>query len=286
MNQLGREHVAGQARMARVLAGAPRRPRGLAAFLHKLVGLESKMRQYEVGEAFVAAVEREAGPAGDRRRVAGPGVAADARRARTTRASWLARVGSRVTASTAAGRGPARAVRERGSPPRRSVLAAPRRGRVLGRAPIRSRCSCSRPTPGSRRRGARRPRAAPRQRGRRRRTWRARRARLGAPWSARVACRPSRRARTSRNAARDARVRRAGAPRASSTAPTAVLVAHTADDQAETVLLNVLRGAAAAGLAGMAPRRGIVVRPLLGLRRAETARARAPRSGSASSTTR
>ena len=32
------------------------------------------MRQYEVGEAFVAAVEREAGPAGDRRRVARPGV--------------------------------------------------------------------------------------------------------------------------------------------------------------------------------------------------------------------
>jgi tRNA(Ile)-lysidine synthase len=50
---------------------------------------------------------------------------------------------------------------------------------------------------------------------------------------------------------------------------TAILVAHTADDQAETVLLNVLRGSAAAGLAGMPPRRGVVVRPLLGLRRAE-----------------
>jgi len=50
---------------------------------------------------------------------------------------------------------------------------------------------------------------------------------------------------------------------------TAILVAHTADDQAETVLLNVLRGSAAAGLAGMAPRRGVVVRPLLGVRRAD-----------------
>jgi tRNA(Ile)-lysidine synthase len=50
---------------------------------------------------------------------------------------------------------------------------------------------------------------------------------------------------------------------------TAVLVAHTADDQAETVLLNVLRGAATAGLAGMAPRRGVIVRPLLHLRRAD-----------------
>jgi tRNA(Ile)-lysidine synthase len=48
-----------------------------------------------------------------------------------------------------------------------------------------------------------------------------------------------------------------------------VLVGHTADDQAETVLLNLLRGSASAGLGGMAPRRGSVVRPLLGLRRAE-----------------
>jgi coenzyme F420 biosynthesis associated uncharacterized protein len=63
MNRLGREHVAGQARMARVHQ-ARRQSTGMAAFLQKLVGLESKMRQYEVGEAFVAAVEREAGPRG------------------------------------------------------------------------------------------------------------------------------------------------------------------------------------------------------------------------------
>lgn len=50
---------------------------------------------------------------------------------------------------------------------------------------------------------------------------------------------------------------------------TAVLVAHTADDQAETVLLNLLRGSGASGLAGMPVRRGHVVRPLLGVRRAE-----------------
>jgi tRNA(Ile)-lysidine synthase len=52
-------------------------------------------------------------------------------------------------------------------------------------------------------------------------------------------------------------------------AATAILVAHTADDQAETVLLNVLRGSAAAGLAGMARRRGCIVRPLLHLRRSD-----------------
>ena len=49
-----------------------------------------------------------------------------------------------------------------------------------------------------------------------------------------------------------------------------VLVGHTTDDQAETVLLNLLRGAATAGLAAMAPRQGTVVRPLLGLRHRDT----------------
>jgi tRNA(Ile)-lysidine synthase len=50
---------------------------------------------------------------------------------------------------------------------------------------------------------------------------------------------------------------------------TAVLVAHTADDQAETVLLNLLRGSGSPGLAGMPARRGRVVRPLLGVRRSD-----------------
>ena len=51
---------------------------------------------------------------------------------------------------------------------------------------------------------------------------------------------------------------------------TAVVVGHTADDQAETVLLNVLRGSAAAGLGAMAVRRDHIIRPLLELRRSET----------------
>ena len=46
-------------------------------------------------------------------------------------------------------------------------------------------------------------------------------------------------------------------------------VAHTRDDQAETVLLRLLRGAGSAGLAGIAPRRGQLVRPLLELTREE-----------------
>jgi tRNA(Ile)-lysidine synthase len=52
---------------------------------------------------------------------------------------------------------------------------------------------------------------------------------------------------------------------------TAVLLGHTLDDQAETVLLGLARGSGARSLAGMAPRRGIFLRPLLGLRRQATA---------------
>ena len=61
MNELGRVHVAGQDRMARVLQ-ARRRSQGVGGLVSKLLGIDSKMRQYEVGEQFVAAVEREAGP--------------------------------------------------------------------------------------------------------------------------------------------------------------------------------------------------------------------------------
>ena len=48
-----------------------------------------------------------------------------------------------------------------------------------------------------------------------------------------------------------------------------VATAHTRDDQAETVLLRLIRGAGPAGLAGIRPRRGAIVRPLLDVRRCE-----------------
>ncbi len=43
----------------------------------------------------------------------------------------------------------------------------------------------------------------------------------------------------------------------------AVATGHTASDQAETVVMRLLRGAGTAGLSGIAPRRGHYVRPLL-----------------------
>jgi tRNA(Ile)-lysidine synthase len=51
----------------------------------------------------------------------------------------------------------------------------------------------------------------------------------------------------------------------------AIAVAHTRDDQAETLLLRLTRGTGLRGLAGMRPRRGPWIRPLLGVTRAQVA---------------
>ncbi|MGE0444310.1 MAG: tRNA lysidine(34) synthetase TilS [Vicinamibacterales bacterium] len=48
-----------------------------------------------------------------------------------------------------------------------------------------------------------------------------------------------------------------------------IAVGHTRDDQAETFLLKLMRGAGLAGLAGVYPRRGRIVRPLLDTSRAD-----------------
>lgn len=48
-----------------------------------------------------------------------------------------------------------------------------------------------------------------------------------------------------------------------------VATAHTADDQAETVLLRLLRGASSRGLSGIRAARGLYVRPLLACRRTD-----------------
>lgn len=50
-------------------------------------------------------------------------------------------------------------------------------------------------------------------------------------------------------------------------AATRVATAHTADDQAETVLMRLLRGAGSRGVSGIRAERGLYVRPLLACRR-------------------
>ncbi len=49
-----------------------------------------------------------------------------------------------------------------------------------------------------------------------------------------------------------------------------IATAHTRDDQVETVLFNIIRGAGMAGMAGIPPVRGRVIRPLLDATRSET----------------
>lgn len=48
-----------------------------------------------------------------------------------------------------------------------------------------------------------------------------------------------------------------------------ILVAHTLNDQAETALFHLVRGTGLKGAAGMASRRGLICRPLLGVTRAQ-----------------
>ena len=60
MNALGAQHVYGVERMERVLQ-ARRTTKGIGGQLQKMMGIEMKLRQYAVGEAFLDAVVAKAG---------------------------------------------------------------------------------------------------------------------------------------------------------------------------------------------------------------------------------
>ena len=76
---------------------------------------------------------------------------------------------------------------------------------------------------------------------------------------------PEAAARSARYAAFESALARTGA--------VGVLLGHTLDDQAETVLLGLARGSGATSLQGMAPVSGAYRRPLLGIRRTQTRQA-------------
>jgi len=69
-----------------------RRSTGMTGFFHKLIGFEAKLRQYEVGEAFVAAIEAEAGARAVDAAWRGPEWLPTADELEQP-SSWLARVG-------------------------------------------------------------------------------------------------------------------------------------------------------------------------------------------------
>ena len=81
-----------------------------------------------------------------------------------------------------------------------------------------------------------------------------------------VAARASRERRSIEDAARTARHEFLERARLAAGADV-VALGHTRDDQAETVLMRLTRGAGPRGLAGMHPKNGALVRPLLGCRR-------------------
>ena len=83
-----------------------------------------------------------------------------------------------------------------------------------------------------------------------------------------VRARAARENRSIEDAARAARHEFLDRARAQAAAD-AVAVGHTRDDQAETFLLRLLRGAGPRGLSAMHPRSGHVIRPLLDCRRAD-----------------
>lgn len=70
----------------------------------------------------------------------------------------------------------------------------------------------------------------------------------------------------------DARAARYAALRAARTelGASVIMLGHTLDDQAETVLLGLARGSGTASLAGMRPERDGLIRPLLGITRVDT----------------
>ena len=282
MDDLGREHVAGAgAHVARAPRNA-RKTGGLTGACTSCSASSRRCGSTRSASASCAASYEIGGRRRVRRRVADP---------RTSRRSseldeparWLGRVERSRTRCDRLGTAPARSPSCGRSA--RSMTSAARRRRVSAAAPTRSRCSRSRARPASSVSRctsitacapvpARRRRPSPRPRRASVREFRACARRRSPPVPNLEA-----RARDARYAALEARAGRAR--RAD-----AILVAHTRDDQAETVLLNCCGARRRAGWRGWPARRGYVRRPLLGVPAARDARALRAAGARAGRTTR
>jgi coenzyme F420 biosynthesis associated uncharacterized protein len=97
MATVGRDHIPGAARFAKVLAERRSSASGPTKLVQQLLGMEAKIRQYRDGELFVEAVLEEGGEPLFRRLWEGPEMLPSMPEVRDP-AAWVARVGARSPA--------------------------------------------------------------------------------------------------------------------------------------------------------------------------------------------
>ena len=249
MDRAGAAEVPGAAHFSKVLHERRTQARGLTKLMSKLLGLDAKMRQYAEGERFVESVEATGGPALLARVWEGPEWLPTLEEIRDPRAGWTGPVGEEgpttstalvsdlLTRCTFPAAGTPLPCAVSGGADSLALL-------VLARA---ARCEV---TAIHVEHGLRAGSDAE--------------ADVVADAARRFGARfESRRVSVASGPNLEARARAAR----SAVLPRGVATGHTMDDQAETILVNLLRGAGADGLAGMEPGSR---HPLLGLRRRET----------------
>ncbi len=99
MDRAGASAVPDAARFAEVLRRRRTQATGLVRLLHQLIGIEAKLRQYEEGERFIAAVEDVGGPPLLDRVWQGPEWLPSLAEIRSP-SEWIARVGSAPVSAT------------------------------------------------------------------------------------------------------------------------------------------------------------------------------------------
>ena len=93
MDRAGADRIPSAERFSRVLRQRRAQTSGAAKLVQKLIGLDAKMKQYEQGERFIAAVEAQGGPAYLERAWEAPECLPDLAEIREP-AAWMRRVGA------------------------------------------------------------------------------------------------------------------------------------------------------------------------------------------------